>query len=828
MSLAPGSKLRHYEILGPLGAGGMGEVWKARDTRLGRDIAIKILPAEFIEDEERNARFEREARTLASLNHPGIAAIYAFEATPASPGSPGSSGRHLLVMELVRGEPFDAKIARGPLPFEETLSIASQIAEALAAAHDSGVVHRDLKPANVMVTAEGRVKVLDFGLAKVRTPSSAPAQTEAVTEALTQAGQIFGTVPYMAPAQLRGERVDARADIFSFGAVLYEMATGRRPFGGTSTADVVASILKESPPPPDELRPELPAPFARLVQRCLEKNPRWRAQSAVDLVHGLRDLGEEHRRGGGRAAASAEVAAAVPAAPAAVPSRWKGLRFAAAAGAIALVALAALLLIPRLKRAGGVPAGPAALKALAVLPFENLMHDASQDYFVDGMHDALITEIAKLGVLRVTSRTSVLQYRGEKKPLKEIAKELGVDAVIEGSVLREGNRVRITAQLIRGATDEHIWAESYDRSLEDVLRLLSDVSRSIANEVRLKVAEGRGPTLPPEMAAAPRVRPEAWDAYLRGRQIILGLTGVSKDELLKARAEYQSAVDLDPGFARGWSGVATANLLLGFFRQAPSAEVIPVAREAALKALSQDEDLGAAYGILGTIELYYDWNFDSARQHLERAVALAPHDFMTRHALADYLMVTGRFEESLEQVKIGRSYEPTSPLAQGVVLFHTMATHRFDEVISELRRVTAAFPNLRMAHGLLGDALWRTGKYEDAIAEYRLQAGPDDEGVRVLEAELRRGGPGAALKAYARRVVAKAEAGKIPAFAAANACAEAGEADLAFKWLEKAYDEHSPQLLHIVAVTEFDGLRQDPRYQNLIRRIGIPMAASVR
>ena len=824
MTLAVGVKVGQYEIQSRLGAGGMGEVWKARDTRLGREVAIKVLPGNLLQDEERIARFEREARALAGLNHPGIAAIYSFEEQPGAPGSPG---RHLLVMELVKGESLDARFARGPLPLDESLSIAGQIAEALAAAHESGVIHRDLKPANVMVSDGGRVKILDFGLAKVRASSSAAVETEAATEALTQAGQVFGTVPYMAPEQLRGERVDARADIFSFGAILYEMASGRRPFGGTSAAEVVAAILKESPPPLEELRPGLPARFSRIVRRCLEKDPRNRFQSASDTCRDLRDLADELRTGVGRIpTASAPRTAAGPAeGPAEKPRR--AVRFLLVAGAITLLAAAAAFLTLRLKKQGPAPTGPAALKALAVLPFENLMHDASQDYFVDGMHDALITEIAKLGVLRVTSRTSVMQYRGEKKPLKEIAKELGVDAVIEGSVLREGSRVRITAQLIRGVTDEHIWAESYDRDLRDVLRLLADVSRNVAEEVRLKVAEGRGPTPPPGVAAPATVRPEAWEAYLRGRQVILEGT-FSPADIPKALVEYRRSVDLDPTFARGWSSVATANLLLGFFRRAPVADVIPLARDEARKALALDDQLGDAWGVLGTIELYFDWSFDSARQHLEKSVTLAPHDFLNRHAWADYLMATGRFEESLEQVKIGRSYQPTSPLAQVVVLFHANATHRFDEVISEGRRVTATFPKFAMAHGLLGDALWRTGRYDEALGEYRLQTSPDDEGVRLLETELRRAGPKAALKAYADFIVASADTGRVGPLGIAQACAEGGETDLAFKWLEKAYEDRIPQLLHIVMDPAYDGLRQDPRYKNLLERIGVPMASAAR
>ncbi len=779
--------------------------------RLGREVAIKVLPGNFLEDEERKARFEREARTLAILNHPGIAAIYSFEEIPGSPGSPG---RHLLVMELIRGRPLSELIEAGGLPIKKILEWAIPIADALAAAHGHGVVHRDLKPANVMVTDEGRVKVLDFGLAKVRASSSVHVETEAATEALTRAGQVFGTVPYMAPEQLRGEKADARSDLFSFGAMLYEMASGRRPFAGATEAEVAASILKADPPALEGIRTDLPAAFVRIVRRCLEKDPRQRQQSAIDLSAELKGVEAELS-----SRPSTAPSAAAPPTSARRPGIW------IAAGAALLVAAAAFLLIPRLKSSGPASPGSASLKALAVLPFDNLMHDASQDYFVDGMHDALITEIARLGVLRVTSRTSVMQYRGEKKPLKEIAKELGVDALIEGSILREGNRVRITAQLIRGSTDEHIWAESYDRDLHDVLRLLSDVSRNIAEEVRLKVAEGRGPTPPPETNAAARVRPEAWDAYLRGRQIVFGLTAISADKLNRARAEFQSAVDLDPSFARGWSGVAAANFILAFFRQASAAEAIPAAREAALKALALDDRLGEAHGILGSIELYYDWNFDSARARLGEAVALSPHDFLARHAWADYLMVTGRFEESLEQVKIGRSYEPTSPLAEVVVLFHTMAARRYDEVITEGRRVTAAFPKLGMAHGLLGEALWRTGKYDEAIAEYKLRVGLDSEGTRVLETGLRAGGPRAALKAHADYVAAQVQAGRGSAQGLASAYAEAGEKDLAMKWLEKAYDERTPQLLHMVADPAWDSLRDDPRYKDILRRIGVPTAS---
>jgi TolB-like protein/predicted Ser/Thr protein kinase len=787
-----------------LGAGGMGEVYAARDTRLERDVAIKVLSSEVASDSERIARFKREAKAVAALNHPNIVTLHDVEDT---------GGTRFLVMERISGRPLSELIEPEGLPLGRILEVAIPIAEALAAAHEKGVVHRDLKPGNVMVTDEGRVKVLDFGLAKVRAPSEVSVDTQAGTETLTQEGLVFGTVPYMAPEQLRGERVDARADIFSFGSMLYELASGRRPFRGTSAADLAAAILREEPPPLGELKRGLPPSFTRIVQRCLEKDPRRRLQSAVDLHQELQAIAEELRSGPAGAAAT-------PQAPAPAPKRWR--RLAAAGAALLLVGVAAIL-IPLLWKSRPVPSGPSPIKSVAVLPFENLGHDPSQDYFVDGMHDALITDLAKLGVLRVTSRSSVMRYKGKPKAMREVAQELGVDALIEGSILRAGNKVRITAQLIRGATDEHVWAENYDRDLEDVLRLLSDVSRAIAEEVRLKVAGGGGPALPPSVATPPRVRPEAWEAYLRGRQVMIQ-SSFSAADLRKALDPFQEAVALDPGFARGWSGVAGVKTVLAFFRLAPVAEVLPTAREAALKALALDDRSGEAYGALGTIELYFDWNFDSAKRHLERAVALTPHDLLIRHAWADYLMVTGRLEESVNQVKIGRSYEPTSPLAQVVVLFHTMMTHRYDEVIVEARRTVAAFPKFRMARGVLGEALWRKGRYDEALEQYK-QSGADSEELRLMENALYQAGPRAALKAYADSVASQVQAaGRGSPLGVANAYAEAGERDPAFQWLEKAFAERTPQLLHIVADPAYDDLRGDPRYKDLIRRIGIPVA----
>ena len=812
--LGDGGRIGPYEVLGPLGAGGMGEVHLARDTRLGREVALKVLPPETAHDPGRLARFEREARAVAALNHPNIVTVHAIEEI---------DGERVIVMERVTGRPLSAVIEPRGLPLARVLDLAVPIADALAAAHERGVVHRDLKPANVMVSDEGRVKVLDFGLAKWVSPSEG-VDTAGPTATRTLEGAVVGTVPYMAPEQLRGERVDARADIFSFGVMLYEMASGERPFRGATSADLTSAILRDEPPPLETARPDLPPRFVQLVARCLAKEPRRRIQSAIDLRQQLQDLAEDLRSGAGKPAAAA-VSSPLPAAP------RIGRRWAWTAGAVGLVAVLALATwqLPRLRSLGTGSRRAPEIRSIAVLPFDNLTHDAAQDYFVDGLHDALITELAKLGTFGVTSRNSVMRYKGSTLAMKEVARELGVDAVIEGSVLRTGNRVRITAQLIRGSTDEHVWAESYDRDLGDILALLTDVSHAVAGQVqtRLGAVGVPPPAAAPPAAAQPavtrRVRPEAYEAYLRGRQVLQET--VSGRRFPEAMAYFRKAVALDPGLAPAWGRLAMCASAQAFFQIGSVPDNLALARDAARKALAIDPREGSAYGSLGAVELYYDWDFERARADVERGVALSPHDLLTRHAYADYLMVTGRIAESLEQVRLGRDANPSSPMAQLVVLFHTVVTRRPDAVRQEARLALERFPEMAAtAHSDLGDLLWREGKHEEALAEYRLAMRPDR--FRTFEQGFRRAGPRGALVADAERLVKAAQdAGRPPNWLlVAGHYAEAGEADRAFAVLDEAYKAHDPLLLHVVADPAFDGVRGDPRYDDLLRRIGIPMA----
>jgi len=844
-----GTRIGTYEILKLLGAGGMGEVYLARDTRLGRDVALKVLPQELTTDPERLARLEREARAVAALNHPSIVTLYGVEDV---------ANTRLLVMEHVSGRPLSDILDAGGLPIGRLLQLAIPIADALAAAHDKGIVHRDLKPANVMVSAEGRVKVLDFGLATTRPALAHTDPTQLGGGAITGDGGVLGTMPYMAPEQVRGEHVDARADIFAFGTVLYEMAAGVRPFRGQSTMDVAAAILREDPEPLDLRRPDLPPRVARLVRRCLEKEPRDRVQSAVDLCHELQDVADELRlRPSAPGSGASPLAGAVPTTLAGtpsgsatpVPSGVAGATGTSApsttsaaslapsavaagptasgrrrAGSIVLVlgvavVVAGAVALWRLKGTSPVPPATTEIRSIAVLPFDNLTRDASQDFFVDGMHEALITDLAKLRTVRVTSRNSVMRYRGQTRSLKDVAQELGVDALIEGSVLRAGSKVRVTAQLILGRTDEHVWAQSYDRELQDVLGLLSDVSRAIAGEVQTKL----GGAAPPATVGKPpqRVNADAYDAYLRGHHAMR--QGVGRANVQKALAYFEEAARLDPGFAGAWSGIALCHAADGLFSRLPAAQASAAAREAARTALAVDDADEGAWGVLGAMDLYFDWNFDIARGRLERGISLNPHQSMLlRHAHADYLMITGRLEESLEQVKRGREDDPLSPLANMVVLFHTLYARRYDEAIAEGRRVLERVPSVPNAHNIIGDALWFQGRYEDALPEIRASFGTDRVSWGIFESGFRHGGPRAAYRAYADHVVSQLAAGPANSYEIATLYAAAGDRNATFAWLEKAYVARVPFLLHVTADPTFDGVRDDPRYRDLLKRVGIP------
>ncbi|MFQ5777854.1 MAG: protein kinase, partial [Terriglobia bacterium] len=576
-SLMIGKTLSHYRIVEKIGAGGMGEVYRARDERLERDVAVKVLPTGTLADEAARKRFRKEALALSKLNHPHIATVFDFDT---------QDGLDFLVMEYVPGPSLAETLGDGALSEKEVVRLGGQIASALEEAHGQRVVHRDLKPGNIALTARGDAKVLDFGLAKLVRPVSQATTLDSLSETQGMAG----TLPYMAPEQLRGEEVDARTDIHALGAILYEMVTGRRPFPETHGPRLTDAILHQAPPPPGRLKPNLSTRLEEIILKCLEKEPEHRYQSAKELLVDLR-----------RPATPTGVS------PRQVPGGSARLRLMVRLGAVGIAVGALLVALVGLnvgglrdRLTGSVRSGQ--ITSLAVLPLDNLMNDPEQDYFVDGMTEAVITELSKIGALKVISRTSVMRYKETDKSLRAIAADLGVDAIVEGSVLRSGDRVRITAQLIDASTDEHLWADNFDRSLGDILALHSDVAQAIAREIKIAVT----PEEEAHLASARPVNPEAHEAYLKGDYHWNKFT---REGFAQSLGYFQQAIEIDPDYAPAYAGMARAYSVLGVFGGLVPSETHPKAKTAALKALELDDTLAQAHVALGMTMLLYDWDW---------------------------------------------------------------------------------------------------------------------------------------------------------------------------------------------------------------------------
>ncbi len=645
--MQPGSRIAHFEVLSLIGAGGMGEVYRARDTRLGRDVAIKVLPAEFAADAERLRRFEQEARAAGRLNHPNILAVFdvgvgaglapAREGARPSPTNEQDATVPYIVTELLEGETLRERLSGGALPVRKAVETAVQIAQGLSAAHEKGIVHRDLKPANVFVTKDGHVKILDFGIAKLVAPRSLvePAQATTVVEA-TEAGTTLGTLGYMSPEQVRGQSVDHRTDIFSFGCVLYEMLSGRSPFRRDTAPDTASAILHEDPAPLSGTVRNISPAIEGIVTRCLEKGPEDRFQSARDLAHDL----------------NATMPDTGPAKPAAitVPKTKRRLVGLALAGVAVLAAVGVLVL--RLK-----PAGPSIRAAgppkIVVLPFENL--GVSDDaYFAAGMTEEITSRLANVQGLGVISRTSAVEYNRRGKTVKQIGNDLGVDYVLEGSVRwdrgagRE-SRVRITPQLIRVADDTHVWADRYERVIADVFAMQSEVAENAVKAMGVAL-------LPHEQTKLREISTsdlEAYDLYLRGQEMAKGVA--DRPHLEGALEMYQAAVDRDPRFAQALAGLAIQHLSMYWLRHDRSQERLAKAKEAAERAVELRPDLAETHTALGMYFYQGLLDYPRALSEFSAALKIQPNNSDALAAIGYVLRRQGNWAESVE--KAGKALE---------------------------------------------------------------------------------------------------------------------------------------------------------------------------
>jgi eukaryotic-like serine/threonine-protein kinase len=788
--LEKGTRLGDYEIQSLLGAGGMGEVYRARDLRLRRDVAVKVLPAVVSSDPGRLWRFEQEATAAAALNHPNILAVYQMGTHEGAP---------YLVSELLEGETLREQIQRGRIALPRVIDYGVQIAQGLAAAHEKGIVHRDLKPENLFVTKDGRVKILDFGLAKLTQAQPGSEHSAPTIGSETEPGLVMGTVGYMSPEQVRGQAADHRADIFAYGAVLYEMLTGKRAFAKPTSPETMTAILNEEPPGISQVAPGVPPGLQRVVQRCLEKNPEQRFQSASDLAFALEALS-----GPGSTRAVTETALGT--------RRWRPV--------IATVGGLALLLALLVGFGGGklrewLRPGTPRIQSLAVLPLQNLSGDAGQEYFADGMTEELTTDLAKIGAVKVISRTSAMRYKGANKSLPEIARELNVDGVVEGSVQRSGDRVKITAQLILASTDTHVWAESYERDLRDILALQDDVAKSIANEIKVKLT-------PQELAgltSSRAVNSEAYEAYLKGRYYWSKRT---QDGEQKGLGYFQQAVALDPGYAPAYSGVADSYIVLGAHGHLPVNDAFPKARTAAIKAIELDEGLPEAHVSLATVKTFYDWDWPGSEKEFKRALELGPNYSTAHHWYSHYLVSVGRLDEAVAEIRRARELDPfgiTVNIWLGATLYYS---HRYDQAIEQYRRVLELYPEWPGVHAGIGDCYAQKGMLAEAVAEWQkaLTLSGQDQLAKSLEQAYAAGG----YKGYLRRHLDQLKGSSHTTTASpldfAYTYALLGEKDHAIEWLEKAYEARDPWL-YLKAEPKLDSLRSDPRFKDLVRRLGL-------
>lgn len=645
-----GRTLSHYEIVSKLGEGGMGEVYRARDTRLRRDVAVKVLRPEFAEDPERLDRFRREAQALAALDHPTIATVFSVEE---------ADGARFLTMQLVEGTTLDQLIGPDGLSLERFFEIAVPLTDGIAAAHERGVVHRDLKPSNVMWSEDGRVKILDFGLAKLAAASSA-IDGDGPTDLLTRDGAILGTLPYMSPEQISGQPVDARTDVFSLGIVLYEMATGRRPFVGANPAALLSAILSSSPPGLHEVQSQLPARLGRIVERCLAREPARRTQT-VREVHGeLRELSEETRSSPAR------------------PSHPAGSR------------------------------GPGRGPSVAVLPFVSLSSDPDDEYFADGIADEVINALGRLPDLRVAARTSAFSFKGTTEDLRIVGEKLGVGAVLEGSVRRAGARLRVAAQLVDVASGFHLWSERYDRKMDDVFEIQDEIAGNLAS--RLKAALIGGPEDPTITRGTNDV--EAFELCAKGRSLLVQRT---PDEMRRAATCFQRAVERDPDYALAWAGLSNASLMLVDYGHGEPEMLSARAEEAARRALELAPALPEAHVVSGLLA-YSHRDATPAIEGLERAVELRP-SYAEAHELLSWLrLLLGQPIRALASARRAVELDPLAPEALNHVGLGLLATGDARGALRELRRSRDVQPDFTTSAFYEAVARLHVGDFAESAA----------------------------------------------------------------------------------------------------------------